>query len=1030
MVSDGEGPRDRALSQLTRRVLDADSHDATWLVVGLAGIGKSHLLGRAAAAFREAGVDVGWCGGGGSGAGPPGWELEAALADLPIDLPAGELGGEPFQVFRRVAAALDAAARDRPLVVILDDLHEATPTTIELFRHLSRRPRQGRWLMVGATRPDCAPLLEARCPQHHLTGVDIADLQTIAASVGVDLDSAAARRLHHRTGGNPLFARRILERGDVAKPLSSELVALLRSAMADVAPERRHLVDTLSVLGVSAERRVLSVLVDDGSVAGLTDDDVIVADADTVSFRHPLLREVHYEALSPERRNELHRRAAQTLDQLMATPSVVAFHWAQAALVGQGREAAETAMRAGHLALDLGGWAEASAHFAHAGAVLNGLDTPDATDDQALSAVLRARAQSLQGDIATAAQTILNSASMADASASTRRLALRELVRLRWREEPNPTVLDGDVLRRAATDWLGDEEAAADRAVRALVDSSLGELGRFTPYCITRADEAVADATTVGDDTLLAEAHLARRRALIAEPGAFAERRASSDAAVTYARQVDDRELLGRCLRMAQADAMAHGNRGAALSMLGAFEVAATAGLREHQALAQAGLAAVEGRPNDAADILDEAAKELAYVERSAPSLDFVRTILELDTGELGAALAEYEPLLTVIADPSLTGAFALADAVDGNDRQAARRVGRVIELLQDDRTDPQWLLAAALAAEAAAAVDHPGCRLLLSWLEPHVGFCAMSAAASVPWVGAVDRYVGLLRLRLGDVDGATTALAASLAMHEAMQAGPWSARSHAALAAAHTRAGRAGEAGVHQRRADELIDQLGIGPVTLLGDFTSIGAVASDAGAESQSATDGGKLPHGRTGVFRAEGDGWVIGWGVNEPLRLRPLAGFAYLDLLLGRPGREWHVLDLYGTAGGGAAVIEGSGGEVLDDTARRAYQQRMAELVDDLAATDAAADHGSSASIRAEIDALEQQVLRAYGLGGRSRRLDDPAEKARINVRRAISRAIEAIDGRDPSLADHFRRRVTTGRFCCYHPFPDHPVAWELG
>lgn len=1087
VVGEGRRRRELALSQLTRRVLDGDGHDATVLVVGQAGIGKSHFLSTAAAELRAAGVEVGWCGCAGPSAGPPAWELQAALADLPLDPETGDPGGEPFQVFRRVAQALDTAARDHPLVVVLDDMHEATPTTVELFRHLSRRPRQGRWLVIGATRPDCPPLLEARCPQIHLTGVDAADLQDIARSVGVQLDDSAAHRLHHRTGGNPLFARRILERGDVGQPLSSELVALVRSSMAEVAPDRQAIVDALSVLGVSAERRVLSVLVDAGAVADLTDDDVLVVDPDTVAFRHPLLREVHYEELPAERRNELHREAAQTLDQLMASPSVVAHHWGQAALAGQGREAAETAMRAGHLALELGGWAEASAHFAHAGAVLNGLDAADASDDQAMSAVLRARAMSLQGDIAGAAQTVLGSEAMGQASMVTRRLALRELLRLRWREEPNPTVLDGAAISSAATTWLGpaggavadgsaDETidgsarraaaGAADEAVRALVESSLGELGRFTPACVERADDAVANATVVDDATLLAESHLARRRALMADPGAFAARRASSEAAVAAARRVDDRELLGRCLRMAQADAMAHRHRAAALSTLGAFEVAATAGLREHQALAQAGLAAIEGRPQDAADILDEATKELAYVERSAPSLDFVRTILELDTGGLGAALAEYEPLLTVIADPSLTSAFALADALDGHHRRAARRVDRVIELLESDRTDPQWLVAAALAAEAAAAVDHPGCPLLLSWLEPHRGFCAMSAAASVPWVGAIDRYVGLLRLRLGDPEGAVSALAHSLDVHEAMQAGPWQARSHAALAAAHRAAGRAAEASAHQRRAEELTDELAIGPVALIGDFapnepsvsggSPAGRTAVTPAPETGSAGEAGagKRPAGaatgadggaraltdpgaglgggpgRRGVFRRDGDGWEIGWADKSTMRLRPLAGFAYLDLLLHPPGREWHVLDLYGTAAGGVVVVEGSGGDVLDETARRAYQQRMAELVDDLAAAEDAADGESQSAIRAEIDALEQQVVEAYGLGGRSRRLDDPSERARINVRRAIARAIEAIDGRDPGLADHLRRRVSTGRFCCYHPVPDDPVVWELG
>ncbi|MEM9714726.1 MAG: hypothetical protein AAGA17_21070, partial [Actinomycetota bacterium] len=81
------------------------------------------------------------------------------------------------------------------------------------------------------------------------------------------------------------------------------------------------------------------------------------------------------------------------------------------------------------------------------------------------------------------------------------------------------------------------------------------------------------------------------------------------------------------------------------------------------------------------------------------------------------------------------------------------------------------------------------------------------------------------------------------------------------------------------------------------------------------------------------------------------------------------------------------------------------------------------------RREIDDLEHELLAAFGLGGRARRLGDPGERARVNVRRSVSRALDAIEVVAPALADHLRTRIVTGRFCRYVPALDDPVTWQL-
>jgi hypothetical protein len=85
---------------------------------------------------------------------------------------------------------------------------------------------------------------------------------------------------------------------------------------------------------------------------------------------------------------------------------------------------------------------------------------------------------------------------------------------------------------------------------------------------------------------------------------------------------------------------------------------------------------------------------------------------------------------------------------------------------------------------------------------------------------------------------------------------------------------------------------------------------------------------------VFRREGDVWRLGFdGVT--VRLRDAKGLRYLARLLAEPGRELHVRDLAAEATAGEALpASGSAGEVLDDTAKRVYHRRLADLEAELA------------------------------------------------------------------------------------------------
>jgi hypothetical protein len=175
---------------------------------------------------------------------------------------------------------------------------------------------------------------------------------------------------------------------------------------------------------------------------------------------------------------------------------------------------------------------------------------------------------------------------------------------------------------------------------------------------------------------------------------------------------------------------------------------------------------------------------------------------------------------------------------------------------------------------------------------------------------------------------------------------------------------------------------------------------------------------------VLRKEGEFWTV--GDRESLfRLRDTKGLRYLAILLASPGRELHALELEAPAG--APV--GDAGELLDATARASYRQRLEELAGDLEEARAHNDLGRVARLDAEIDALSQELERAFGLGGRARRAGSASERARLNVTRAILAAVRKIEGHSARLGRDLSTTVRTGTFCVYRPDPTRPLIWRL-
>ena len=178
-------------------------------------------------------------------------------------------------------------------------------------------------------------------------------------------------------------------------------------------------------------------------------------------------------------------------------------------------------------------------------------------------------------------------------------------------------------------------------------------------------------------------------------------------------------------------------------------------------------------------------------------------------------------------------------------------------------------------------------------------------------------------------------------------------------------------------------------------------------------------------------DGEVWVLSYR-GRRLRLWDSKGIAYLAALLDEPGREFFVGDLIGRGGDAAAIAEaealrgglriargGDAGELLDARARAAYRRRLAELDDSLDDAEQRGDAAAIARLRAEREAIADEVARAVGLGGRARRAGAAAERARINVQRRIRDALTRIAGVDAPLGRYLGRRVRTGTFCAFEP-----------
>jgi tetratricopeptide (TPR) repeat protein len=239
-------------------------------------------------------------------------------------------------------------------------------------------------------------------------------------------------------------------------------------------------------------------------------------------------------------------------------------------------------------------------------------------------------------------------------------------------------------------------------------------------------------------------------------------------------------------------------------------------------------------------------------------------------------------------------------------------------------------------------------------------------------------------------------------------------------LANLRERAGQDAAARLDARAAVAILETL---DVTLdAGRLAVVGRLAPPVG--------GRHLAVSAAELARAE-KGWVA-TSNGLSARLPDTKGLGYLAELLARPGVECHALDLVDRVEGLSADgvdrrALGDAGELLDSRARAAYRQRVEALrteIDDALAT---GQLEAAEARQDELDALVGQLAAAFGLGGRNRRAASAAERARLNVTRALRAAIARLADALPEAGSVLDRRVRTGLYCAYEPADGDEIRW---
>jgi adenylate cyclase len=325
----------------------------------------------------------------------------ARLLGLPIDdLAVAALGPEAFR--RRLHESfgrwLRAVGADRPVVLALEDIHWADPSSLELTRELSRVADETSVLFVVTGRPEARMHLSDLLPFGtqrwlELEPLEMAGVTQLAADIlGGQPPAEVVAFVSRRAGGNPFFVQELvrtlrdggalvrsegrltLQPGWDERRLPPTIEGVL-AARIDLLPRRAAAVlQTAAVIGRRMRLSLLQAVASEPELARRLDELVEVGflewrhegEERVVAFHHALVQDAAYSRLLRRRRRELHLRVAGAAESLYGSGDHVIDLLARHLYLGGSPQAVAYLRRAGERARRLYANEEAILHLGRA----------------------------------------------------------------------------------------------------------------------------------------------------------------------------------------------------------------------------------------------------------------------------------------------------------------------------------------------------------------------------------------------------------------------------------------------------------------------------------------------------------------------------------------------------------------------------------------------------------------------------------------------------------------------------------------
>ncbi len=306
-------------------------------IVGEPGAGKSRLGAEFALRARAGGatVLVGRCSQ--EEDAPPLWPWANALGPtMPTATQQDQDDHDAarFAIADSICRTLGELSRDRTVVLGLEDLHWADPSSLRVLRHLAAHTDTARLVVVCTWRrgTQVGPLAEAAeaLARRHATTLEVDGLSAdetahLLTAITGDTDPALATSVHQRTEGNPFF---LIEYGrlardehralhDVLAAMPPTVAAVIDRRIAQLPEDSRRALTAGAAIGRAFELSLLASALDQPEldVLDLLEPALVVdlvqdLGGDRFRFGHALVRDTAYGGLTPSRRERLHARLA------------------------------------------------------------------------------------------------------------------------------------------------------------------------------------------------------------------------------------------------------------------------------------------------------------------------------------------------------------------------------------------------------------------------------------------------------------------------------------------------------------------------------------------------------------------------------------------------------------------------------------------------------------------------------------------------------------------------------------------------